>query len=83
MLFSYYYAKIKVDSCDSLSLKNRLTSHNIIKLIKSVLNKHKNHCYYSIFLETTTFFDRIIMLIFRETKMATENFYAATKTINI
>ena len=56
MLFSYYYAKIKVDSCDSLSLKNRLTSHNIIKLIKSVLNKHKNHCYYSIFLETTTFF---------------------------
>ena len=56
MLFSYYYAKIKVDSCDSLSLENRLTSHNIIILVKSVLNKHKNHYCYRIFLETTTFF---------------------------
>ena len=28
-----------------------LTLHNVIMLIKSVLNKYKNHYYYKIFLE--------------------------------
>ena len=33
--FSHYYAKIKVDSHDSLPIENILTLHNVIILIKS------------------------------------------------
>ena len=50
-IFSHYYEKIKVDSYDSLPLEKRLTLHNVIIHIKSVLNKDKNHYYYKIFLE--------------------------------
>ena len=50
-IFSHYYAKIKVDSCDSLPIKNRSTLQVII-LIKSVLNKDKNYYCYSIPLDT-------------------------------
>ena len=49
-IFSHYFAKIKVDSYDSLPIEKRLTLHNDIIHIKSVLNKDKNHCYYKIFL---------------------------------
>ena len=35
--------------------KKRLTLHNAIILIKSVLNKDKNHCYYNIFLEKCSY----------------------------
>ena len=34
--------KIKIDSYDSLPIEKRLTLHNIIIHIKSVLNKAKN-----------------------------------------
>ena len=50
-IFSPYFAKIKVDSYDSLPIEKILTLHNVIILIKSVLNKDKNHYYYKIFLE--------------------------------
>ena len=49
--FSHYFAKIKADSYDSLPIENTLTFHNVIILIKSVLKKDKNHCYYKILLE--------------------------------
>ena len=49
-IFSHYFAKIKVDSYDSLTIEKMLTWHNVIILIKSVLNKDKNHYYYKIFL---------------------------------
>ena len=42
-IFSHYFAKIKVDSYDSLPIEKRLPLHNVIILIKSVLNKDKNH----------------------------------------
>ena len=42
-IFSHYFAKIKVDSYDSLPIEKTLTWHNVIILIKSVLNKDKNH----------------------------------------
>ena len=32
-IFSHYFAKIKVDSFDSLPLKERLTLHNVIILL--------------------------------------------------
>ena len=44
--FSHYYAKIKVDSYESLFIEKRFTLHNVIILIKSVLNKVKSHYYY-------------------------------------
>ena len=50
-IFSHYFAKIKVDSYDSLLVEKRLTLHNVVILIKTVLNKDKNHFYYKIFLE--------------------------------
>ena len=39
----YNYGKIKVDSFDSFPLEKTMTFHNIIILIKSVWNKHKNN----------------------------------------
>ena len=42
-ILSPYFAKIKVDSYNSLPIEKRLTLHNAIMHIKSVLNKYKNH----------------------------------------
>ena len=50
-IFSEYYAKIKVHFYDSLPIAKRLTLNNVLILIKSVLNKDKDHYYYKIFLE--------------------------------
>ena len=38
-VFSYRYAKIKIDSDDYLPQEKTLTLHNVITLIKSVFNK--------------------------------------------
>ena len=45
-IFSQYFAKIKVDSYDSLPIEKILTLYNVIIRIKSVLNKDKSHYYY-------------------------------------
>ena len=45
MLFSQKYARIKIDSCDSMPLKKTLTSHNVI-ILMSVFDKNQNHYYY-------------------------------------
>ena len=50
-IFSHYFTKIKVDSYHSLPIEKILTLHNVTILIKSVLNKDKNHYYCKIFLE--------------------------------
>ena len=50
-IFSHYFAQIKVDSYDSLPIEKRLTLHNVIITIRTVLNKNKNHYYYKTFLE--------------------------------
>ena len=39
------------DSYDSLHIEKTLTLHNVIILIKSLVNKNQNHYYYNIFLE--------------------------------
>ena len=49
-VISYYYAKLKVDLYNSLSLEKTMTFHNFMILIKSVFNKDKND-YCNIFLE--------------------------------
>ena len=48
--FSHYFAKIKVDSYDSLPTEKIMTLKNVIILIKSVINTDKNHYYYRMFL---------------------------------
>ena len=50
-VFCHKYAKIKIESYDSLPLEKTLTLHNVIILIKSVFNKDRNHHYSNIFLE--------------------------------
>ena len=54
-IFSLYFAKIKIDSYESLRIEKASTLHNVIMLIKSVPNKDKNHCYYKIFLEKCSY----------------------------
>ena len=54
-IFSHYFAKIKIDSYDSLPIEKRLTLHYVIILIKSVLNKDKNHYYHKIFSEKCSY----------------------------
>ena len=54
-VISHSYAKMKVDSHDSLPLEKVLTFHNVIILIKSVFKKDKNSYYYNIFLEKRTY----------------------------
>ena len=49
-IFSHNFTKIKVDSYDSLPIGKILTLHDVIVLIKSVLNNDENH-YYKIYLE--------------------------------
>ena len=40
---------MKLDSYDSLPIEKTLTLHNVIILIKSILNKDKNHYYFKMF----------------------------------
>ena len=52
---SHNYATIKIDSNNSLPLEKTLTLLNVTILVKSVFNKHQNHCYYNIFLEILSY----------------------------
>ena len=54
-IFSHCFAKIKVDSYDSLPVEKTLTLHNVIILVEPVLNKDKNHYYCKIFLEKCSY----------------------------
>ena len=47
--------KSKLDSYNSLPTEKILTLHNVIILVKSVLNKDKNHYYHKIFLEKCSY----------------------------
>ena len=51
MVFFHNYARIKIDSYNSLPVEHILTLHNVIILIKSVLNEYQNHYYYNMLLE--------------------------------
>ena len=85
--FFHYYAKIKVDSYDSLLIEKIFALHNIIIPIKSVLDKDQNQYYYNKFLEKCTYqlakkqsqisFDIIVMLRFGKTKVTKEKFHGA------
>ena len=50
--------RIRTDLYNSLPIEKILTFHNIIILIKSVVNKNKNEYYYNIFLEKSLYKDK-------------------------
>ena len=87
LFFFHYYAKIKVDSYDSLLIEKIFALHNVIIPIKSVLDKDQNQYYYNKFLEKCTYqlakkqsqisFDIIVMLRFGKTKVTKEKFHGA------
>ena len=41
--FSHNFARIRIDSYDYLPIEKVLNFHNVIILIKSVINENKNH----------------------------------------
>ena len=43
------FARIRIDSYNSLPIEKILTFHNVILVIKSVVNKNKNNYHYYIF----------------------------------
>ena len=45
---NHNFGRIRIDSYNSLPIEKILTSHNVIILIKSVVNKNGNHCCYDI-----------------------------------
>ena len=54
-IISHNYAKVKLDSYDSLPLEKTITFHDAIILIKSVFNKDKNNYYYNLFLKKVSY----------------------------
>ena len=48
---NHNFGKIRIDSYNSLPIKKTLTFHNVIILIKLVVNKNKNEYYNNKFLE--------------------------------
>ena len=52
---NHNFARIRIDSYNSLPIEKILTFHIVIILIKSVINKNKNNYYYNIFLEEDSY----------------------------
>ena len=50
-IISHNFERIRIDSYNSLPIEKTQTFHNVIILIKLVVNKNKNNYYYNIFLE--------------------------------
>ena len=55
---NHNFGKIRIDLYNSLSIEKILTFHNVIILIKSVVNKNKNNYYYNILLEKGLYKDK-------------------------
>ena len=55
---NHNFAVIRLESYDSLPIEKVLTFHNVIILIKSVINKNKYECYYNLFLEKGLYKDK-------------------------
>ena len=54
----YNFAKIRIDSYNSLPIEKLLTFHNVIILIKSAVNENKIKYYYNMFLEKGLYRDK-------------------------
>ena len=52
------FGKIRIDLFNSLPIKKVFTCHNVIILVKSVVNENENKYYYNIFLEKGSYKDK-------------------------
>ena len=48
---NHNFARIRIDSYNSLLIEKAMIFHNVITVIKSVVDKYENNYYYNIFLE--------------------------------
>ena len=48
---NHNFGKIRINSYNSLPIEKMLVFHNVIILLKSLVNKNKNNYYFNIFLE--------------------------------
>ena len=48
---NHNFGRIRIDSYNSLPIEKILIFHNVIMLIKLVVNKNKNEYYYNMFFE--------------------------------
>ena len=55
---NHNFARIRIDSYDSLTIEKILTFHIAKILIKSVVNKNKNEYYYNIYLQKGSYKDK-------------------------
>ena len=55
---NHNFGKIRIDLYNSLSIEKIMTFHNVIILIKSVVNKNSNNYYYKILLEKVSYKDK-------------------------
>ena len=56
--FNHNFAKIRIDSYNSLPMEKILSFHNVIILIQSVVNENENNYYYNVFLEKGSYKDK-------------------------
>ena len=54
-IITHNFAKLKVDSYNSLPLTKTMIFHDVTILMKSVFNNDKNNYYYNIFLEKASY----------------------------
>ena len=55
---NHNFGKIRINLYNSLSIEKIMTFHNVIILIKSVVNKNSNNYYYNILLEKVSYKDK-------------------------
>ena len=55
---NHSFGKIRIESYNSLPIEKIFTFHDVITLIKSVVNKNKNEYYYNMFLEKSLYEDK-------------------------
>ena len=55
MMMMVMMMMIKIDADNDLSQEEMLTFHNVMIVIKSVLDKNQNHYYCNIFLEKCSY----------------------------
>ena len=61
---NHNFATVRIDSYDYLPFQKILTLHNVIILIKSIVNKYKNNYFYNKFLEKGSHKDKTSTKLF-------------------
>ena len=62
---NHNYGRNRIDSYNYLLLEKILTFHNVIILITLAFNKNKNHYYFKIFSEKSSYIDKSYKKFFK------------------